>query len=96
VVGEGGRAAGGGALNTAVQIAVLILVAAAGTALVLTRELLRQAVVAGLYGLLLGTLFFVFQAPDVALSQIAVGSVGVPLMLLLAIAKVRRQEDGEE
>jgi energy-converting hydrogenase B subunit D len=96
VVGEAGRAAGGRALNTAVQIAILILIAAAGTALVLTRDLLRQAVLAGFYGLLLGTLFFVFQAPDVALSQIAVGSVGVPLMLLLTIAKVRRQENGEK
>jgi uncharacterized MnhB-related membrane protein len=79
----------------AVQIAALILVAAGGTAAVLVRDPLRQAVVFSFYGLLLAILFFAFQAPDVALSQITVGSVGVPLMLLLAIAKVRKRE-GEE
>jgi energy-converting hydrogenase B subunit D len=76
----------------AVQITALLLVAAGGTAVVLAREPLRQAVVLSFYGILLGVLFFAFQAPDVALSQIAVGSVGVPLMLLLTIAKVRKRE----
>ena len=72
-----------------VQATALILVAAGGTAVVLARDPLRQAVVASFYGLLLALLFFVFQAPDVALSQIVVGTVALPLMILLAIAKVR-------
>lgn len=76
----------------AFQIVVLVLVAASATAVVLVREPLRQAVVASFYGSLLAALFFAFQAPDVALSQIVVGSVGVPLMLLMAIAKVRKRE----
>ena len=62
----------------------------------LVRDPLRQAVVLSFYGILLGVLFFTFQAPDVALSQIAVGSVGVPLMLLLTIAKVRKRERERE
>jgi energy-converting hydrogenase B subunit D len=76
----------------AVQIAALLLVAAGGSAVVLVRDPLRQAVVLSFYGILLAVLFFTFQAPDVGLSQIAVGSVGVPLMLLLTIAKVRKRE----
>jgi energy-converting hydrogenase B subunit D len=76
----------------AVQFTALILVAAGGTAVVLVRDPLRQAVVLSFYGILLGVLFFTFQAPDVGLSQIAVGSVGVPLMRLLTIAKVRKRE----
>jgi energy-converting hydrogenase B subunit D len=79
-------------LIEAVQIAALLLVAAGGTVVVLVRDPLRQAVVLSFYGILLGVLFFAFQAPDVALSQITVGSVGVPLMLLLTIAKVRKRE----
>jgi energy-converting hydrogenase B subunit D len=75
-----------------VQITALIMVAAGGTAVVLVRDHLRQAVMLSFYGLLLGILFFAFQAPDVGLSQITVGSVGVPLMLLLTIAKVRKRE----
>ena len=66
--------------------------AVAGTAVALTRDPLRQAMVASLYGLVLGVLFFVFSAPDVALSQTVVGAVALPLMVLLALAKVRREE----
>ena len=46
----------------------------------------------GILGLLLALLFFALQAPDVALSEIVVGSVALPAMLFLAIAKVREQE----
>lgn len=73
----------------ALQGLVLVLVAAGGTAVVLTRDPLRQTILASLYGFLLGVLFFVFQAPDVALSQTAVGAVALPLMILLALAKIR-------
>ena len=69
--------------------AALLLVAAGGTAVVLTRDPLHQAVAASFYGLLLGILFLVVQAPDVGLSQIVVGAVALPLMILLALAKVR-------
>ena len=79
---------------TAVQTVALLLVALAGPAVVLTRDPLRQVPVNGVYGLLLAVLFFVFQAPDVALSEIVVGSVAVPAMVLLAIGRVRRRERG--
>jgi energy-converting hydrogenase B subunit D len=80
------------------EVAVFLLVAAGGTAVVLTRDPLDQAIVASFYGLVLGIMFLVFQAPDVALSQIAVGAVALPLMIVLALAKVRalagsRKED---
>jgi uncharacterized MnhB-related membrane protein len=83
---------------TALLAAVLILAAATGTAVVLTRNPLHQAIVAGLNGLVLAVLFLVFQAPDVALSQIVIGAVALPLMILLALAKVRSQDRsrGEE
>jgi energy-converting hydrogenase B subunit D len=60
---------------------------------VLARDPLRQAMVASIYGLVLGILFFVFQAPDVALSQTVVGAVALPMMVLLALAKVRGGEE---
>ncbi|HEU4397924.1 MAG TPA: DUF4040 domain-containing protein [Actinomycetota bacterium] len=82
------------------EVSVFLLVAAGGTAVVLTRDPLDQAIVASFYGLILGIMFLVFQAPDVALSQITVGAVALPLMIVLALAKVRalaggRKEDGE-
>jgi energy-converting hydrogenase B subunit D len=77
---------------SAVRAALLVLVALGGTAVVLTREPLRQALVVGVYGLLLALLFFAVQAPDVALSQIVVSTVALPVMILLALARVRRHE----
>ena len=71
------------------QAIVLLLVAAAGTGVVITRDPLNQAVGVSFFGLLLAILFLVFQAPDVSLSAIVVGALALPLMLLLALAKVR-------
>jgi energy-converting hydrogenase B subunit D len=74
---------------TFLQAAALLAVAGCGTAVVLTRDPTRQVIVTGFLGLLLAILFFVFQAPDVALSQIVVGTVAVPVMALLALARLR-------
>jgi energy-converting hydrogenase B subunit D len=41
-------------------------------------------------------LFFVFQAPDVAPSEIVVATVALPVMILLAIAKIREHEEQSE
>ena len=81
---------------TALQVAALLLVAVGGGAVVLTRDPARQAVVAGIFGLSLSILFFLLQAPDVALSQIVVGTAAVPAMVLLALSKMRREEEEEE
>lgn len=70
---------------------LLVLIAAAGTGAVLIREPVRQAMMVGILGLLLALLFFALRAPDVALSELVVGGAAVPLMLLLAIAKIREQ-----
>jgi energy-converting hydrogenase B subunit D len=78
---------------TAVQVVALVLVAAGGTSVVAVRDPRRQALVASVFGLCLAILFFLFQAPDVAISQIVVATVGLPLMLLLALAALDR-EDG--
>jgi uncharacterized MnhB-related membrane protein len=71
----------------------LLAVAAAGAGVVATREPLAQAIAASFFGLLLALLFFLYQAPDVALSQIVVGAVALPLMILLTLAKVRRDDE---
>jgi uncharacterized MnhB-related membrane protein len=77
---------------TFLQATILVLVGAGGTAVVATRDPLRQAMVASLFGILLAILFFVLQAPDVALSEIVVGAVALPLMILLSLAKIRGGE----
>jgi energy-converting hydrogenase B subunit D len=74
------------------QIVALVLVAAAATGVVLVREPVRQVVALSGYGLLLAIMFLAFQAPDVTLSELTVGAVVLPVMLLLTLAKVRRRE----
>ena len=74
------------------QVTLLVLVAAGATAVVLIREPVRQVIVLSGYGVLLAALFMAFQAPDVTLSELTVGAVALPMLLLLALAKVKRRE----
>jgi energy-converting hydrogenase B subunit D len=77
---------------TELQAGLFVLLALGGLGVVSIRDPLRQALMVGIYGLLLALLFFVLQAPDVALSQIVVCTVAVPVMILLALAKIRGHE----
>lgn len=81
---------------TVLQVAALAAVAIGGAAVVLAPDPLRQTLVLGAFGLTLTILFFVFQAPDVALSEIVVSTVGLPLMVLLALRKVHEQQREHE
>ncbi len=72
------------------QVFILVLVAVSGTLVVLTRGPNNQPIGISFFGLVLSLMFLIFQAPDVALSQIVVGAVGLPLMIMLALAKLRR------
>jgi energy-converting hydrogenase B subunit D len=81
------------AFMQALQVTVLILIAAGATAVVLTRRVVHQVLVLSVYGVLLAVLFLVFQAPDVALSALTVGAVALPIILLLTLAKTRKREE---
>jgi energy-converting hydrogenase B subunit D len=74
------------------QAVAIGLVALAGTCVVLARDPRRQVLVNGVFGLALTLLFVIFQAPDVALSMLVVGAVAYPLVLLVAIAVIRKEE----
>jgi uncharacterized MnhB-related membrane protein len=77
---------------TVVQVVALVVVVLGGTAVVIAREPLRQTLVLSMYGLALTFLFFAFQAPDVALSEIVVSTVGLPLIVLACLRKLSEQE----
>jgi uncharacterized MnhB-related membrane protein len=40
-------------------------------------------------GTILGTLFVVLAAPDVALAEVVVGAIATPLLYLIALGKIR-------
>jgi uncharacterized MnhB-related membrane protein len=75
------------------QIGVFLLVAVSALGVVRTRDPLAQSVAVSFYGLVLALLFFLHQAPDVALSQIVVGAVALPLMILLALSRIHSQTE---
>jgi energy-converting hydrogenase B subunit D len=74
------------------QAAILIFVGVAGGAVVFTHNPLNQVIGLTFYGLLMALMFFIFQAPDVAFSQIVIGAVVLPLMVLLTLAKLKVKE----
>ncbi|MGA7157373.1 MAG: hydrogenase subunit MbhD domain-containing protein [Acidobacteriaceae bacterium] len=78
---------------------LLLLVGVSAFCIVRTRDVTNQVIALGFYGVLLALVFFFFQAPDVALSQITVGAVALPLMVMLAISRMKfraanRQDKG--
>ena len=75
-----------------VQVVSLVLVGAFALAVVLVQDVLRMAVLFGMYGLALVLLLVVFQAPDVALSELVVSTVAYPVIVITALAKVRRRD----
>jgi energy-converting hydrogenase B subunit D len=63
----------------------IVLSGAAALAVVLTTELLRMAMLASFYTLTLVIFFLLLQAPDVALSELVVGTIAYPVVLVVAI-----------
>ncbi|MGW0197146.1 Na(+)/H(+) antiporter subunit B [Nonomuraea sp. NPDC003201] len=88
-------------MTDVLMVFTLLLTAFMATTVVLTRDPARQAIVLSGYGLVLAILFVVLQAPDVSMSQTGVGTVVVPLLVMLAIHAIRRHhtreaDDGED
>ena len=84
---------------TALIVALSLLLLAIGVGVAATRDPLHQTLAGGFFALVLALLFLVFQAPDVALSEIVIGSIALPTITLLTLAKIvelaRRQRQLE-
>jgi uncharacterized MnhB-related membrane protein len=68
---------------------LLVMAAASGLAVVLSRDPRRQVFAMAANGLVLTLLFFALQAPDVALSELVVGTAATPLLFMAALASIR-------
>lgn len=80
---------------TGVEVVAFTAVLVMGLATVFSRDPLRQVVVNGVFSLMLVVLFLVLQAPDVALSELVVGTVAFPFVILATIVRVRESGDDE-
>lgn len=74
---------------------LFLFTAVSGAAVVLVRDPVRQVFAIAVNGLVLAILFDALQAPDVALSELAVGSAAVPLLFLVSLMAVRNQPPEE-
>jgi uncharacterized MnhB-related membrane protein len=70
-------------------VLLFVLAAASGTGVVLSRDPRRQVLAMAANGLVLGLLFMALQAPDVAFSEITVGTAALPLLFLVTLAAIR-------
>lgn len=76
---------------------LLLLGILGAAALVLRLRNLTSAVMAlSAMGTLLCLLFVVLGAPDVALAEVVVGSIALPVLYLVAIGKARTELSDEE
>ena len=72
-------------LNLLLILGLLI----AASLVVLVRGVINAVVASAVTGTFLTLIFFLLEAPDVALSEAAVGAVAVPLVILISLAKIR-------
>jgi uncharacterized MnhB-related membrane protein len=70
-------------------VLMLLLTALGGTGVVLSRTPRRQVLALSANGLILTLLFMTLQAPDVAFSELTVGTAAIPLMFLVVLASIR-------
>jgi energy-converting hydrogenase B subunit D len=80
---------------TVLQVVTLSVVMLLGVTVVVSYDVMRQTFVNTVFGLSLVLLFVVLQAPDVALSELVVGTIAVPLLLLTAIRQTRDETTDE-
>ena len=69
------------------EIIAYVMVAVLGAAVVLGKRALNQIFVYAAFGISLTLLFFVLHAPDVAFSELAVGTLVMPVLVLVALMK---------
>lgn len=74
-----------------IHAVLLVLIAVTGLAVVLSRNPVDQTIVFSFFGILLTLLFFSLHAPDVAFSELAVGSAALPLMLLITLSRLKKE-----
>lgn len=73
----------------AVDFLCLGLIVACAVLVVFLRSITGSVMALSAMGTVLGALFVVLAAPDVALATVAVGAIAQPVLYLIAIGKIR-------
>ena len=71
---------------------LLTLLVITAVAIVRSENLFVAAMLTGIYSLLLAAMFFILDAPDVALTEAAVGAGVTTVLFLVTISRTKRRE----
>jgi len=74
------------------QYLLLLFLVVCAVAVARTRDLLAASVIFAAYSLVMAVLWLLLAAPDVAITEAALGAGVTTLLLVAAISKTRRQE----
>ena len=74
-------------------IAILILMVGAAIYAILQKDLLFAVIASGVVSLILSILFVILQAPDVALTEAAIGVALTTIIFIITIRNTVRYED---
>ena len=70
-------------LQSTIDIALLFLLVMTAFAMIAVRDLIASTILAGIFSLLMASMYLVLDAPDVAITEAAIGA-GVSTMIFLA------------
>lgn len=79
-------------MSVAVAYALVVFVVLAAVTTALFRDVLSAIVVFGAYSLGMAVLYTLLLAPDVAMTEAAIGAGVTTILLLLAVARTTRRE----
>lgn len=75
------------------NIALLVLLVATAIAAVQSRDLLAAVIILSVYSFIMAILYTQLNAPDVGLTEAAVGAGVTTLLFIIAISRTSRREE---
>jgi uncharacterized MnhB-related membrane protein len=83
-------------MGTALNITFLVLLVATALLAVFARDLLAAVIIFSVYSLIMALMWQRLQAPDLALTEAAVGAGVTAVLFVVTIFKTRRREEEED
>jgi energy-converting hydrogenase B subunit D len=78
------------------EIILVVVMLAAAICAGVFKDLLNAVIAAGFVSFIAAILFFLLQAPDVAMAEASIGAALTLAIFVIAIKKTKRHEDDEK
>lgn len=74
------------------NVIIIVFLIVCAVAVERTRDLLGAVIIFGAYGLTMSILWLLLKAPDIALTEAAIGAGATTVLLIATISRTRRIE----